>query len=33
MPEIYCSFCAVIEIEAVEIKHCKSVLGQGVMEW
>jgi len=40
MPEIYCSFYAGIEIEAVEIKHCKSGLpairqaglGQGVME-
>ena len=26
MPETYCCICAVFEIEAVEIKHCKSGL-------
>jgi len=33
MPETYYYICAVFEVEAVEIKHCKSGLGQGVMEW
>jgi len=33
MPKTYYCICDVSEIKAVEIKHCKSGLGQGVMEY